>query len=152
MCLHVHVHTSKPYYLLLFKREGRLPTDKEKLWELKFLRSPVEILPSSDGRVRAVRLEVNNLEVHVRTWHTNNYTTNLTVQCINMGEVRVHLHATALLWSIPCSSGWHGECQGCRLGTVWGDQLLSRATQHWLQEPTHWSRHSIRQDRRTDSK
>ena len=45
------------------KREKRSPSDSDRVWELKFLRSPVEIMSSSTGRVRAIKLEVNRLEV-----------------------------------------------------------------------------------------
>lgn len=53
------------FTMLLLCRERRSPGDGEdKVWEVKFLRSPVEILPAGDsGRVGGVRLEINKLKV-----------------------------------------------------------------------------------------
>ena len=42
--------------------------DGGKEWSMSFLRSPVEILPSTTtGRVSSIRLEINTLEVRSNT-------------------------------------------------------------------------------------
>lgn len=65
---------------LMAKTALEAPGEKEasrwasatKEWSLKFLHSPLEVMPSSDGkRARAIRLAVTRLEVRTQTcFHT----------------------------------------------------------------------------------
>ena len=61
VCMYMHTR----FYACLSSESQSTNVDASKSWELKFLRSPVECLESSDGRVKGVRFEVNQLEVHV---------------------------------------------------------------------------------------